>query len=750
MPMSTWAFLLMNELFNHHGFLKPTSAPRADYRWVAILAWLALGLHSAIVVTPAEGAQPSSHAPSVDATSLAASEDLAVLPPRREQTLQSSMVYHYLQQLAVAAIERRTAAYEQIKLPEQARAWQQARREFFLRQLGNFPERTPLNAKTVGTLQGEGYRIEKVIFESQPNHHVTALLYLPLGKPPFPGVLMPCGHNYNGKAAERGQLAAILLATNGIAALSYDPLGQGERYQLLNREAMPLGAPNTAKASRKPSTALPGNPQFNPVEEHNLIGIGSVLLGINTATYRIFDGMRSLDYLASRPEIDPKRLGCTGASGGGTLTSYLMALDDRIACAAPACYLTTFRHLIDKAGPQDAEQVIFSQLAFGMDQADYVLMAAPKPVCVGAAARDVTFDIAGTWEIFREAKRFYARFDLPERVTMIDADEPHAFSLPLREGTVRWMRRWLLGIDDAVTEVEAPVLTEAQAQCTPQGQVLFLPGERSVFDLNREREELLAARRKAFWATTPKAQALQAVRELAGVRRLAELPEPKYRLVGTAQRSGYRIDKLVLVPEPDIELPALAFIPPQVSDAAYLYLNGAGKQVDAGTGGPIEALVAKGHLVLAVDLRGMGETELRGKRGGYWLKDQEGSLAYLLGKSLVGMRTEDVLVCVKFLACYRRQRGERSVHLVAHGDAGLPALHAAALEPELFRSVRLHRVLGCWSNVVCTPAPLGQWCNTVHGALRTYDLPDLVRTLEPKKILIEEPTDALGRIIGAP
>jgi dienelactone hydrolase len=677
---------------------------------------------------------------------VAAADDLAVLPPPQQATLQSSMVYRHLQRLAEAAIERRLAAYEQTKSPEQVRAWQQTRREFFLRQLGDFPQRTPLNAKTVGTFQKEGYRIEKVIYESQPNHHVTALLYLPSCKPPCPGVLIPCGHNSNGKAAERGQRAAILLAQNGIASLCYDPLGQGERYQLLSRDAA-AESPQATLARRGRSAPIPGNPPFNPVEEHNLIGIGSVLLGINTATYRVYDGMRSLDYLASRPEIDPKRLGCTGASGGGTLTSYLMALDDRIVCAAPACYLTTFRRLLAQAGPQDAEQVIFGQLAFGLDQADYVLMAAPKPIFLGAAARDVTFDIAGTWDIFREAKRFYARFGLPERVTMVDADEPHAFSLPLREGTVRWMRRWLLGIDDAVTEVEAPVLTDAQAQCTPGGQVLFLPGERSVFDLNRQREEALAGKRKTFWATTPTARALQAVRELAGVRRLTELPESVHRRLGLVQRRGYLIEKLVLEPEPGIQLPALAFVPPTAVDDAYLYVDGAGKQADTGPGGPIEALVAQGHLVLAVDLRGMGETELRGKRGGYWLKDQEASLAYLLGKSLVGMRAEDVLVCARFLTGYRGQGRACRVHLVARGEAGVPALHAAALEPELFKSVRLRRALASWADVVRISAPLGLWCSTVHGALKTYDLPDLVQTLSPEKIVVEEPVDALGRTI---
>ena len=182
-------------------------------------------------------------------------------------------------------------------------------RSFLLRSLGDLPDRTPLNPKVVGTLTRKGYRVEKVIFESRPNHHVTANLYLPEGKPPFPGVLLPCGHSDNGKAYEDYQRACILLARNGMAVLCYDPIGQGERFQLLDLE---------------------GKPVVRGTTEHTMAGIGALLVGRQLAGYRIWDGFRALDYLASRPEVDPDRLGCTGNSGGGTLTAYLMALDDRI------------------------------------------------------------------------------------------------------------------------------------------------------------------------------------------------------------------------------------------------------------------------------------------------------------------------------------------------------------------------------------------------------------------------------------
>ena len=118
------------------------------------------------------------------------------------------------------------------------------------------------------------------------------------------------------------------------------------------------------------------------------------------------------------------RLGCTGVSGGGTMTSYLMALDERVVAAAPACYLTGDRRLLETIGPQDFEQNLFGQIAAGLDHADYVLLRAPRPVHIMAATQDY-FDIQGAWNLFRQAKRCYGRFGFPERVDLVEADTKH-------------------------------------------------------------------------------------------------------------------------------------------------------------------------------------------------------------------------------------------------------------------------------------------------------------------------------------
>ena len=639
------------------------------------------------------------------------------------------MVHRYLLDLSDKALDRRAAEYEKLKTPEDVARYQQRLREFFVAKLGGFPERTPLNARVVGRQQRDGYRIEKVIFESQPGMFVTAILYLPEAKPPYPAVLVPCGHSLNGKARDLYQRAPILIAKNGMAAMCYDPIDQGERFQLIDADGKPL------------ATSTKG---------HMMLAVGSMLVGRNTATFRIWDGMRAIDYLQSRAEIDPKRIGCTGISGGGTLTAYLMALDERIAAAAPGCYLTDFRRLVHTLGPQDGEQNIHAQIAFGMDHADYVILRAPKPTLIMTATRDY-FDIAGAWATFREAKRVYGRLGFPERVDFIETDTEHGFPPEMRVAATRWMRRWLLGVDDAVGEMDSPVAADEELWCTPRGQVMFLDGARTAYDINVDLEKKLAPARKKFWQDTPVAKGLAEVRRITGIRKLADLPEPKWEKTATLPRDGYRIDKLILRPEPGIWLPALAFVPPEHDDNAYLYLNAEGKHLDAAPGGAIEKLVRAGHVVLAVDLRGLGETITDGKDnyGPYiepgWL---DVCLAYLVDRSYLAMWAEDVLVSARFLAGFEAGAKPNRVHLVSIGATGPAAMHAAALEPGLFASVTLRKCLRSWSDVVHDPLARHQLANAVHGALVVYDLPDLVATLPAGTVTIEEPVDAEGKPVA--
>ena len=482
-----------------------------------------------------------------------------------------------------------------------------------------------------------------MVFESRPGHHVTAVLYLPEAEPPYPGVLVPCGHSVDGKAAEPYQRACILLAKNGLAVLCYDPIGQGERVQLLDKEGGP---------------ALPGS-----TTEHTMAGIGALLVGRQLAHYRVWDGIRALDYLASRPEVDPLRLGCTGNSGGGTMTAYLMALDDRIAAAAPSCYITSLERLFATIGPQDAEQNITGQVAFGMEHADYVTMRAPKPTLLCVGTRDY-FDIDGAWASFREAKLAFGRFGHGERVELFESDEPHGFTRPRREAAMRWMRRWLLRRDDAPVETDFPIATAGELQVTRSGQVLSeFPGSKSVFDLNQERADALERKRSEQFADRSAEQVRAEVRQ-----RLA-LPEhpPSVLVEGHANRvvrDGYTVDRWALTTEPGVVVPVLLFRSEQpAKDKPVVVYVGADRAM-AAPGGPIERRVKAGETVALVEPRGMGETSpevpASRRRGHFGADEKESFLALHLGRPLLGQRVFDLLQALRAL--------ERDQRLSSHRD----------------------------------------------------------------------------------
>ena len=652
-------------------------------------------------------------------------EDLTVLPEKIDGVAPQEMMSHYLLRQIDEAWARWQAEYEKIKSPEEITAYQERVRAYFIEALGGFPERTSLNPQVTGVIQREGYRVEKVIFESQPKLYVTAALYLPESdrfEPPYPGVLVPCGHAEDAKAHEEYQTMGASLACHGMAALVFDPIEQGERMQLLKDDGKWITWGTNA---------------------HTLAGIGSILLGRNTATFEIWDGMRAIDYLQSRPEVDPDRIGCTGNSGGGTQTSYLMALDDRIKAAAPSCYLNyQARQLRTATG--DAEQNIFGQLAFGMDHPDYLMMRAPLPILICAATKDF-FDINATWVTFRYAKRLYSGMGHSVRIDLLENNAEHNFNKLQRTGVLRWMARWLLGKDEPLDEPEIELISDEEMHCTPRGQVMLLEGARSTYDLNEDYEKELAEQRRELWANTDRGELLEQVRQIVGIHKLADLPTPEVEQIDTVQRDGYSIDKLILKPEEGIYLPALLFTPDKPeAGQAVLYVHEEGKAEDAKPGGPIEALVKDGNIVLAVDVRGAGEAQQTGQQKfgeAIGLDWEDTFKAYVLARSYVGMRAEDVLTSARYAA----QRASASqTHLVAVGNIGVPALHAAALEPDLFASVKLTRTLVSWSNVIHTRPTHNQLVNAVHGALKVYDLPDLAATLG-EKLATEQPLDALGR-----
>ena len=361
-----------------------------------------------------------------------------------------------------------------------------------------------------------------------------------------------------------------------------------------------------------------------------------------------------------------------------------------------------------------------------------------------AATKDF-FDIGGTWDSFRYAKRLYTRLGIAERVDILENDAGHNYNVSQREGVARWMSRWLLGRDQPITEPPLTLLTRKEFRCTPDGQVGTLPGARSVYDLNEDYENELAKKRAQSWAGGDRSARLAEVRRLTGIRPLAELPKPRVETFDTLSQRISHPEAHHLAGRGHLAAGPL-FLPEKPQPGrVVLYVHQQGKAFDAAPGGPIERRVLAGETVLAVDLRGTGQTKST-SRGWNPPEVNDEYVAYMLGRCYLGMRAEDVLTCARYAA--ERIAGGRgqAVSLVAVGKAGVSALHAAALEPDLFESVRLSQTLISWSNVIHNRLNRAVLMNIAHGVLLYYDLPNLAATLG-NKLTIEQPVNAQGRLI---
>lgn len=330
-------------------------------------------------------------------------------------------------------------------------------RERMLALIGGLPEvRTPLNERTISTFERQGYKVEKVVFESLPGFRVTGNLYVPTtGQGPFPAVLGTAGHSDNGKAHDVYQAMWISLVRRGYVVLAYDPPGQGERLEFYDPE---LGRSRVGAG----------------VNEHISAGLQALLTGAPIARYFIWDGIRAFDYLMTRREVDPAKVAVAGNSGGGTQAAYLAVFEPRLAAVISSCYMTSWKELMAGPGPQDAEQIIPGFLAAGFDFGDFVRAFAPKPFLITSATRDY-FPIAGARETATTAG---------PNVSFFEFDDTHGWSQPRREAAQSFLDRHLKGVNADAKEEPMDTEPESALWVTPTGQLATSFGSETVFSIN--------------------------------------------------------------------------------------------------------------------------------------------------------------------------------------------------------------------------------------------------------------------------
>jgi cephalosporin-C deacetylase-like acetyl esterase len=621
------------------------------------------------------------------------------------QNVPQDSLLSWMNGIAQQDLDRRTEAIRQIHTVAEAEQRKRFVRKELLNDLGGLPDyHGPLNARVTGEIHVGTYTIEKLIYESLPGFYVTANLYRPSGQGRHPAVLLQAGHTQEGKP--ENQRIAANLAIKGFVVLCFDPIGQGERVQTYSSE-------------------LDGPLAGWSVPEHILMGAQAELVGEGLARYFIWDAMRSLDYLTSRPDVDASRIGAAGCSGGGALTTFLGALDPRVKVVIPACYPSSFRTLFVTAGPH-AEMVFPNLLASGLDTADFVELSAPTPWLLQATENDqFGFSHEGVEQVYREAQTWYDLYNARGNLGFMVAPGSHGMPLASREAAYGWMIRWLKNGDGDSREQPVTMFSNNELQVTPTGHVDDEPGSRKLYQILRD--ELRANIRKGSIA--------ELRQELTSLGIPADGLAPKIKVLDEESNAGGKRQRIQFESEPGIWLEATLYLPSGSGRRPAVLLV---RQYDAPRNMAKE-MMDLGRVVLEMEPRTSRIKNNKGNYTGDWIGAMQ---ANLIGKNLPAMRAHDILRGIDLL-CAREDVDRDSIRGAARGVAGIWLLLAAAADPRLKR-VWLDATPTSLRSALDYSMTTDLWDAVIPSFVLNWDLDDLVKAMGTRDVLWTDPANWMG------
>ncbi len=526
-------------------------------------------------------------------------------------------------------------------------------------------ERTPLNAEVSVVAEHEDYVVERVRLEAFPGFYVTGNLYRPPGEGPYPGIACPHGHWGTGRLVnkENGSVAArcITFARMGMVALSYDMVGYNDSLQLDH------GLKKDGKALSKA--------EVRQLE----------LWGIHPFAVQLWSSIRVVDYLEGLPYVDPDRLACTGASGGGTQTFALTAIDPRIKVAAPVNMIS---HSM-QGGCMCENAPIIRHFCSNMEIG---ALAAPRPLLMVSASGDWT---AKTPEVEYPAIRsVYALYGNEARVENAPFDAPHNYNLDSREAVYRFFGKWILDEGDTYARFEEPAW-----EMEPDDALLIFPDKKlpenapsrdAVLDSIRE-----ASRAKCAAVLPADPASATAFRNeygpaLADVLGMKIPDKVLSDVAGQVHRQGYTVAPLVLSREDAAgQVPALHYSPIGLTDHVkqrpVLVVHGDGKAAlaDLANGGPgplVRSLLESGRDVMVIDpfLTGehhspMQETHRKNKK-----------FPDTFLPTTTAYRVQDIVTALTLLGA---MENAESPDVIGLGEAGMWCLLASAVSPNVGKTV---------------------------------------------------------------
>ena len=621
---------------------------------------------------------------------------------------------------AFQLLKEREESLDGINSEKEWSNYQQDLKSRFFKTMTRF-EKTPLNAKTTGILEREDFFVEKVVFESQPGFYVTAALYIPKNlKKPAPAILYCCGHTAIGFKTDIYQYVPINLAKKGFVVLAFDPISQGERLQYLD--------PETGKSRIGGATT-----------EHTYAGVQCLITGMSLSEYFIWDGVRAIDYLATREEVDMSRIGITGRSGGGLQSALIGAYDERVLAAAPECYLTSFKRLYQSIGPQDAEQNPYAAIKKGFDHVDYLHIRAPKPTLMITTTHDF-FSQQGARETYAKGLKSFTAFGKPGNLQMVEDLGKHESTLANREAMYAFFQKFLELPGDSHDIVIEP-FTEQELQVTPTGQVGSSYKSETVFSLNQKyfTNHKLADK-----------HLVEKVKELSGIELSRNFDAAVY--TGNFHIYNYEVEKYFLESDrQDFILPVYVAGRQKAEPGKILvWLHPEGKQ-EVLNEPRFKSFLEAGYTIVSCDLLGTGELRDSAYRGDGNVRGTPFNFYFgsqLAGNSISGFQAESFDLLIQFL---KEKFGapEGSYQAYIQEESAFAFLQYAAFKNPFSKIVfsnPLESVRSLINTEYYKPALAYE---VVPGSLAWYDMKDLYSILPKGSYLISGKVDGSGVSIQA-
>ena len=606
-------------------------------------------------------------------------------------------------------VKKRAAALRAMeRTPESLAEWQAQRaviRKKLLRAWGGFPEeKCELKPRILGTEKRDGYRVERIIFQTMPGVWMTANAYVPDGPGRRAAVLCVHGHWSGAKQDRTVQARCIGLAKLGFFALAVDALGAGER--------------GIGKALGE---------YHGEMVAATLWPIGKPLSGL-----QVYENMRAVDYLLTRKEVDGERLGITGTSGGGNQTMYAGAWDERFKAVVPVCSVGNYQAYLGVACCMC--EVVPGALSF-TEEWGVLSLTAPRALMVINATQDgIQFSVGEAKKSLALTRPIYALHGKPKSVKHLPVESKHDYNEPMREAMYGWMTLHLK------SEGKGAPIDEPKIETVDPEKLRCFPGQTRSDDwltipqfAAREGRRLVAQLEQSNWADD-----LDEVRHALDVHVLSGTKPRPTQLLKDGPESPTRLIKFS--PVPAIRLTAtesLGQAPRKKGRVIFLSLNG---EVKLAENKLAAAVQQSGRTVVSLSLRATGQHAHARDAIRRAPDHNTAEWSLWLGQPLLGQWVRDLRTLLD-------QLGNEPVTVIGDGPAGLVALCAAALDERIAHTIIIGSLASYISDVPYTNQRLGLMApNMLREA---GDIPHLAALIAPRKLTIAGAVHGSGKALTA-